>query len=374
MKVFGHVADLSTINKNRVLLVCNAPAHVSMAINLCVCQDVEYLIYFRDVDVRRIATKFQAPRVQFSSDEDLVFARLHTFNLILSFATLCAPHHLVLLPFLSVAKRVGIPIVEIQHGLFQYGINYYDDSRVLDFRDIRCGQGDVPSFADHQMRWFGGNGIGYPRHQSKCDSSNATSREFVLIASNINWYLYEDRSRLLWISLIDRICAANPDLLFVWKPHPAESVVCSTYYQAMQSIAHNNFLEYGIDRDIYFNGVDGLEELACYAKAGILTVGTSILDFALYSKPCVVYDLPEVSELIGMVKWIDRFSDQVSLQSFLDCLKSGNARSVEWGEELALNSARVEELTRAYMRSEPLPASAVGEVLSSFVFFSSMKK
>ena len=368
MKVIGKLSEDSyRLPKPTILLCCNGISHLEMARHLCVCPEYDYIIFYNTEDLNEIGSACKATNIKFSNDIDLIFSSLHTFDLIFSFNTLTSPYHTYSAPFLPVAKQVGIPIVEIQHGLFQFGINYYDDSKILSFADPRYGQGKIRSFADHQICWFGEDGIGYPR-SPKTPAYKPENLKFILLATNLNWYLYSDQDRLHWINLIRNICEKFRDFTFIWKPHPAEINVIKAYHDCMKAIEHSNLWLYGIKNDIFFHGVESHEDLINLCQAGITTPGTSILDFAICNKPFTVFNTEATSELNSRFQNMLTYSTEEELSNFCSGLRSNSIQPYKLDLDLSFKPTKVAEITRQLMQSKKqLSGREIGEVMQSYL-------
>jgi len=366
MKINSLISNhIDNRKRDKILISCRDLSHFDMALNLAVCDEFEYVIYFNNAkELRKVAENLPS-NIRLTQDNSLICAQLWKFACIFSFNTLSSPLHIMSQPFLGIAKTVGIPVIDIQHGLFQHSINNFDDSKILSLTNNRYGCGSLVSFADHQIKWFENDGIGYPKKLTTRISSEVPP--FVLISSNINWYVYSEQNRLHWISLLRQIVSKHHDLLFIWKPHPSESAVCSQYFSACKSIDSKNFLHYGIENDIYFNDVDNHQDLAYLSTAGIITTGTSVLDFALAKKPCCVYDLPQTEQLVATIPTIDKFSCLDSLDDFCSRVKNHTARPVDLQLDLSYKPQRMAELTRQYADSTKLSEVKVGEILKALV-------
>lgn len=215
------------------------------------------------------------------------------------------------------AKNQAINILEMTHGMFQ-------DTPLLKFQHVPiklvwCNrQHDV-------MKKYAPSiecpVIGNPKHDElrakfeKSPPQSPFSKPFVLFAStpgnniSISWNTYLEILRVYI-----RVAANFPDLIFVWKLHPSESI--SKVLQAAQKLGAKDNFVVEKERDIY----------TLLYTSEIVVVLTSSVGFEalLWDKKLITYILPNSDKWLpfsqyGLVKTAsDEYTLSESLKYFLE--------------------------------------------------------
>jgi hypothetical protein len=192
-----------------------------------------------------------------------------------------------------------IPIIEVPHGLYQWGYNLVDDSKFVNTASNTLGAGyPVPSFADHQISWFDNSGIGYPRNRKEKLKATVAIQvpDYTIITTNTNWYMYGFNDQRVVAQSIFEYAKSNPHRIFIWRHHPAE-LNATNLISAMLGAKPPNIFIYGHDKDIYFHSIDTTEELIQYAQSGISTISTCLLDYELYDIPTAIFQTEGLSSI-----------------------------------------------------------------------------
>lgn len=217
----------------------------------------------------------------------------------------------------SVCLQVKKEIYEVPHGLFQSGYNLSDTSSFIHTSSNVDGFGGMlPSITTKKLFWYGKNGFGYPRYLDKIEVEGRVLPVFTLITSNTNWYLYSMRDKRAFFKEIYSYAENNPSTMFIWCPHPAEFVPDTFSSVAMEYRPKNIFI-YGLDKDIYFNGLEGSDDLIPYCEYAISTVSTCLLDYEIYNKRVNIFSCEGVERLHAdfISKHCFTRSDQISKDS-----------------------------------------------------------
>jgi hypothetical protein len=114
--------------------------------------------------------------------------------------------------------------------------------------------------------------------------------------------------------LILQTIRSNPKQRFVWKPHPAElNPKLTNLGMALEDHQLPNLeviTHIGAPDDM-------LSELVRSCSFGIATVGTALLDFEMFRKPCVTFRSTAVEHLLHALKSAAVFSDKADLDKML---------------------------------------------------------
>ena len=191
---------------------------------------------------------------------------------------------------LSALLKLEVPLIELPHGLVQSGYNLDDDSRVVDLSSYYDGIGkSLPSIASTRLNWYGEQSVGYPRYSDSKLHKKRVVPAFTVITTNTNWYLYSVEDKRNFFRTVFRYAELNPGKMFIWSPHPAE-LNDQTYSHHVMPLRPANVLLYGLLRDVYFNGIEGTNDLIAHCESGISTVSTCLLDYEMGDKPVLVFN------------------------------------------------------------------------------------
>ncbi len=220
--------------------------------------------------------------------------------------TFAVPHaaHSRLINYLALAYEMGLPVFEIQHGLFQLGISYSESAAFVGSgMPVARTALDTPNLTRKKFAWGDSRSpdqisVGYPPFVSDVYDTRAFIRpheESALIASNMHWNILDENDiAQIWDYLVN-LFKSLPDIRFVLMPHPGE----------MKSAS----LRRGLER-CRLNGIDNVEvkrpadrdefiDMLSTARMAISMVSTVLLDFEMYELPCVILPCDRQRSLIA---------------------------------------------------------------------------
>lgn len=303
---------LSVENEGRIGFFVNNISQFDMAYKACKKSKYKYYIFF-SCNFDSISNYEPLDNVSVVIEKknfEIVVKRCRLFITSVGHENYVLPKEFYLLK--EAALESGCKIIDVPHGLFQWGINLSDDSWIIDMGSNIFGGGVVDSFADKKISWFGEDGVGYPKYSRAEIIKNKVVPDYTVITSNTNWYLYDDQSqRDFYVNLFRYI--EDDGGLFIWAPHPSELKENQLSCYLVDYRPSNLFL-YGIDKDIYFEGIDTTESLIKYASKGISTISTCLADFEVYKTPVKVFSPKKFSELVALYSNISFFEEGESIK------------------------------------------------------------
>lgn len=238
----------------------------------------------------------------------------------LSFGLLAHEAHIQPLIAASLLREMSIQIIDIQHGLFQWGVNFSDSSVQQGFSKGAGVSLPYATEADIQLTWNGENAIGYPRmHATRSRRQGPSGSQVITIATNTNWHIYSAEEQIRLREILRQLFLDLPHQTFAFKPHPAET-------SAKKSLLFDLVAEISTNRKTFANvqvvpslqdGGQTLTDLIKNSDSGIVTAGTSIMDFELFGIPCVAFECRSTSMLLNSLSNIETFSNYDELLSFL---------------------------------------------------------
>lgn len=245
---------------------------------------------------------------------DIIF-KVEIFGLVISSITHAAYNNKLGIKILPIFKKLEIPIIELQHGFIQYGLNYLADNenykRIYDF-------GYCNGWADHVLTYFDINNeknftkIGYPKQRK--NTRNIESSGYILILTNFNWDIYSFMEISNFYSFILRLFIDFPDQKFIFKVHPAEVRIFKEFYDTIETSFDNVIISH---RNNIFNLIK-TEKLIQSAFKVISTISTTLLDCELYSKQTIIYKCKSNSEIFSTFQKVITFSDYTELVNFIN--------------------------------------------------------
>ena len=281
-------------SKKTFLYITNNLSQAELALLSIIGSEFDFLIYINNVQKEyNFLTDYQLPKnAKITSDFKSVIMLTTIFTAAITTVGHISPVlNVKIISILKACIAGNIPIIEVPHGLYQWGFNLVDDSKFINTASHTLGGGyPIPSFADHQVSWFDNSGIGYPRNRpEKIKYTNSVSvPKYTVITTNTNWYLYNfDDQRVLAQSIFE-LAKSNPEKMFIWCHHSAE-LNGGNLINNMYGAKPPNIFRYGHDKDIYFHSIDTTEEVIEHAEAGITTVSTCLVDYEIHGIPTAIF-------------------------------------------------------------------------------------
>lgn len=243
--------------------------------------------------------------IKHSSSITFVKLNLASFKVIVTMGFLPHAAHKPVIEICALYKKLGGKILDFQHGLFQWGVNFTDTSNEQGYEQEN-GIGislPIETFADEKICWFGEGGVGYPKARPQ-KNLDVKSKKYICIISNTNWHIYSNEEKIKFAYLLGRYIKKNDSDEFIWKPHPAEfNRKLSPVFEILTDYKFANLT-------VVPHGEQSksASELIGQCKWGIATIGTSILDFYIHQKPCLMYASAASTELIKTLHKYESFS------------------------------------------------------------------
>ncbi|KGT90765.1 hypothetical protein [Enterobacter cancerogenus] len=311
---------------NKVIYLPFNNSHLDIALILAESSTFDSYIYVENFDIKAREYLRQNPetKIKFILDRDSVAGLLPNMSKVVVFLGYVVPF----IPFhineiVATCLKVKLPIYEVPHGMFQTGINITDDSKLISTRSHYYGFGQtLPSISNIKLYWFGENGFGYPRTVKFENYKERQLPNFTLITSNTNWYLYSPKDKRKFYTEVFNYARENPSEIFIWCAHPAEFSE-NAYSSNALNLRPENIYLYGLDKDIYFHGLEGTDDLIPYCEYGISTVTTCLLEFEIHKKRVNVFTCPGVEKLISEIEEKHVFSNRQEIKKSASYLKTG---------------------------------------------------
>ena len=258
------------------------------------------------------------PNAHFVGDFDELKFKLNLFGAFITTDANAARAHVYSLKLVSMFEALGIPVLELQHGLFQIGLHYYDVPSGVSF------WGDsLPSksFAERVLAFYppvrrtpSSTVIGYPPYSGK--RSAAGGGEYLLVLTNLHWPTYTMDEKMSFFDAVVALVELHPELPVIWKMHHGETSPASKINQKVREVLERHP---AAKERIRFAHLDAelknrtAAEIISGAKYVVSSVSTVLLDCEMHRRPTAVYACASNDCLVKMIKSADFFCDGDSL-------------------------------------------------------------
>ena len=239
------------------------------------------------------------------------------------------------LQVISICLNIGIPVVELQHGLFEYGLHYNVEPKCF---ETQYDFLDVDNFTDYLLSYYpvvskkrDVTVIGFPKYYATDIDIPLYTANYVLILTNFNWDCFTSEDFNVFLGALLKVVTQNSEINFIWKPHPAEIQF---------------FIDKRINLDFYPNitiaQLDNLTKLLTldnlikYADKVISTISTVLLDCEAYNKDTAIFKSDANSELLTELNNFYSFSSYEELSFFV---KEKTKSKLQTGKLLKYNNS-----------------------------------
>lgn len=303
--------------QKRILFYIRGTHHCHLVYNL-VKNNPDYQFYFisnflkKEDYIRSVL--YPLDNCFFISDVNNLYTKLPLFGLYMTTDCQMTAAHVYSLNLRRLFAKLDVKTVELEHGLFQLGLDYFDIPSGIDFHDDSL---PTPIVADVFLSYAKDSRIpqavciGYPPYEKKQEP--VYEGNYTLVLSNLHWKTYTDVEKYRFYQNIVRLVSENPEQLFVWRQHPGEkaSPACKRIYTQLLSILSPRHKNLVIESPAF----DELstEELIVKAKNVISTVSTTLLDCEIAKKDTYIYACDTNKSLIEKLPLCKTFSSYEEL-------------------------------------------------------------
>lgn len=359
-----HADELSG---RRVLLVAQGPWHLDMyASFFTALPEVDWTVYFEAPGDALMPLAQAAPsNVQLIGNLTDVLLRLDEFAVCLT--TLATPHraHLTGLQIFTACSRLGLPVLEVQHGLFQQGMAFVEVSRTPGSGFANAAMGAAArNFRDDVVGWSGDAGIGLPQFH---DLKPASDDGYVLILSNQHRSVFSEIERRLFYEGVAQLVRRHPDTRFLWKPHQAElQRKLEPLYAPLMALVRAN-LEL-LTRET-MAGQTTLDLIRCCSSA-VSSLSSVVLELEMYAKPTLLYAPASMEGAVAIMGTVHPFVDDLSLlAAYDDLLQRPGAYRMRTGFLKPFEPDRLRAVLKKNWRSQPISKAALAQAILPSIEF-----
>lgn len=268
--------------------------HFALFYNICAFNpDIDFYVHsnYISVDEYRKSDLYNLKNVYFVDNIAKFKYKLHLFGAFITTDAQATSPHSYSIKIISFFNKLNIPVIELQHGLFQLGLHYYDCPIKENFQDDSL---PTRSLADHILTYYpiesytNVTNIGYPPYDKLKKSYKG---EYNLILSNLHWKTYSNEEKYHFYKIVLQFIEDQQDKMFIWKQHYGEMINPENQKMiknlfALFPNAEKNILFYQHNEMLKKINVSTLIQKSDNI---ISTVSTTLLDCEMYNKPTFVY-------------------------------------------------------------------------------------
>ena len=321
--------------KKNIFFYLSGKYHFDMFYNIfALNKDIEFFIYSKNISkddfLRSKLVKLE--NVIFTKDIENILYKALSFGCFISTELQAARPHDYSLKIASLFKLLNIPVVEIQHGLFQLGYSYqslpvrdrfYSDSIAIEgFSDYSLLYYNMETSKKYQV-------IGFPEYIKKSTKTIIKKKDtYTLILSNMHWDAYDIEEKYRFYYSVIKFVENSSDKLFIWKLHYGETFannkkiineIMGMFPKAKEKILFAN------DNDMLKN--ISVSELIVKSKSIISTVSTVLLNCEMYKRPTYIYESKSVKCLIDKIEKKTTFKNLDELKEVFEKDDKANLNS-----------------------------------------------
>ena len=316
--------DFDIIIKQKKILFYIRGKYNFYLINNIVKSNPDYYFYFisnalqKDEYIK--SELYSLPNTVFIENLNVLNYKLHMFGLFITINSATSSAYNFSLKFSQVLNRFNIKTIELQHGLFQLGIDYFHNPNKTYFYNDSLQNNIVAdtflSFVPYD-KIENSICIGYPPY-TQTQNTNYLNGAYTLILTNLHWKSYTDIERYNFYQFIVRLSYDNPNRLFILRQHPAEKLNenCQKIYKNVLENFSADQINIVSENEI-FDDIN-TEELIAKSKNVISTVSTTLLDCEINKKNTYIYECDTSRLLIKKISSCKTFSSYEELISIFD--------------------------------------------------------
>lgn len=317
--------DINTPKKRMILCYLNGTHHFELFYNIFHYNpDIDFYIISKNIneDDYRKSGVYNLDNVFFVAETEKLIYKLNCFGALITTDIQQARAHKYSLKIANLFYKLHIPVIELQHGLFQLGLHYYDMPNRENFRDDSL---PTKSFAEHILTYYPISNyknittIGYPPYN---EDHPTYQGEYTLILSNMHWPIYSPEEKYNFYKTILQYVEHNHEKMFIWKMHHGE-MKNTTMLKELFNVfptAKKNIILYQDNAMLQKNSITNL-----IAKADkvISTVSTVLLDCERWGKDTYTYSSNAINSLVKKLKNPQAFTNIEDLEILVN---TGNKR------------------------------------------------
>lgn len=294
------------VTQKRILFYIRGTHHFHLVYNIAQANP-DYHFYFVSNFVKKedfiSSPLYELDNCFYVEDLSNLLCKLPMFGLYMTTDCQMTAAHRFSLNLARLFAKIGVKVVELEHGLFQLGLDYFDvpckhnfynDSLPTNIvADVFLSYAPEPEIKNAVA-------IGYPPYQNQ--NQNYYTGNYTLVLSNLHWETYSQVEKYNFYQSVVNLAIDNPQQVFIWRRHHGE-MVNGACVRMLKNIVntlcpqHQNL----VLEDAMIDGVS-TEDLIAKADNVISTPSTTLLDCEMAQKHTYVYACDTNQCLIDKMK------------------------------------------------------------------------
>lgn len=326
--------------------------------------------------------------VRFFTDTET--AMLHFADIDALVTTFALPHraHVPYLGLIGLAHDVGMPVFELQHGLFQSGISFHADGPLVGSGMAQAQNGlFARNLTQDKLTWWGDDSIGYPRHIHRETEYPAQDADAglpqaeapaapthrpkgprnggpVAVLTNLHWALLSPEEAQTGYAMIMAAITALPDLQFALMPHPAE-VKTAAFIRMCDRLDQARAPNW---RLLLPQDHDARAEVMRHAWLALASASTVLLDLEMNATPTLLLGLRQMIPLYAALDCADVVRDAPALTRAIAETAAGiRDPYLRTGRLCRFDPAALEARITAAIPPQPRPVQDVVAALHRYI-------
>lgn len=321
------LVDIATSRPKMVLFYINGKHHFPLISPIIKANtDIDFFIHSHgatEEDYRR-SELFRQENSHFVAALSRLQYKLNLFGAYISTDMHAAAAHAYSLRLAKTFFLLGVPVFELQHGMFQIGLHYYDKPYRELFWDDSL---PTKSFASRVLAYYPVSNsiathtvIGYPPYTTPQPESR--TGEYILVLSNMHWNTYTHDERYNFYKAVFDYANCHPKERFIWKVHMGEvkNTLCKAIVLSMFEIFPHLRERIVFAHEQEIMPLIPLSEIIAQSKSVISTPSTVLLDCEIHSKRVAVFSCETNRALTSKLKSASLFGNAKELDN---CMSNG---------------------------------------------------
>ena len=312
------------------------------------------------------------PNLIISSNPLELFCIIENIGMVLTAGCVVSRHCMKALQLLVTCSELNIPIVEVQHSLFQHGMHYFVENKsyaeTKSYETINHNinidhlTDDLLSFypvtAEHRQ----GTVIGFPKYHLNDLLLSYYDAKYVLILTDINFDLFSPEEFDIFLGCLIKTAVTHPNIQFLLKP--SENDADCFLNKTINLGSYENITFVQSDPVLSLISLDSLIKNS--AKVVVSTASNVLLDCEAYRKDIAVFRSNSNALLLNEINSCCTFGTPDELTVFVE---SKEHSPIETGKLIEFDNLKFREFIE---RSFKISKQPKGKILKEIVRFSAL--
>lgn len=293
-------------------------------------------------------------------DPRQILSKIEKFGMVLAAECSAAGRSLPALQLLSLCSELGIPIAEVQQGLFQYGMHCHAAAR--SYAESKSYETignaiDIDSYTDYLLSFYPvttehrqGTVIGFPKYHLAGLEHSGCDAHYVMVITDFDPECFSPEDFAAFLGCLMKTAASHQDTVFLWKPGAEAPAFMN---KTISIDACDNITVVPLDPMLSLLPSDSLVK---NASKVICTVSTALLGCEAYGKDTAVFKCGSDLQLLGEINSCRTFSNSDELAAFIE---SDEQSPVDTGKLMEFDNLKFRNFVYHNFKTCQLPKTEI---------------